>query len=188
MAQFLQELLVDAAYAGLSLHQITLEGVELHIHIIIYVIECTQEWRQIRLLVGVHHDADVFWHHAHVYLASFLLGVAIEVNHTGILAEYLQVPTLEAAYLAVLRNGLAEELDSYLWCFEHIERLHHSHIHQPVTHACMRSDIHIVAILTGIGTGDEKGFELLFLAVYLHLVGVWLVLQTFLQRILYIGK
>ena len=80
MAQFLQELLVDAAYAGLSLHQITLEGVELHIHIIIYVIECTQEWRQIRLLVGIHHDADVFWHHAHVYLASFLLGASSTLN------------------------------------------------------------------------------------------------------------
>ena len=60
------------------------------------------------MLVGIHHDADVFRHHAHVYLASFLLGVAIEVNHTGILAEYLQMPALEAAYLAVLRNGLAE--------------------------------------------------------------------------------
>ena len=100
----------------------------------------------------------------------------------------VQVTATEGTDAAVRSNRLVEELYGNLRSLKHGEGFHDGHIHQSVAHAGLRCDVGIVAILAGIGTGNEESLVDLSLPVHGNLVGVGLVFQSFLQRVLDIGE
>ena len=63
----------------------------------------------------------------------------------------------EGLDLRIVAKGLHKQVGSNLWGIEYIEGFHDHHVHLTVLHRGTWGDIGIVAILRGVGTGNQEG-------------------------------
>lgn len=108
--------------------------------------------------IGIDDDADTFFLDMHIYVLSCHGGITIKVNYARHLTVNRQVLGAECLDARALVKRLAEHVDGDLRSLKNVERLHNHHVHQSVAHRCLRSNIGVVAILRGVGTGDQKRF------------------------------
>ena len=137
------------------------------------------------LWIGDDLDAQML--DMHIDVLARHDGVAVVVDGTLRLPVYAEALSAEGLDLRVVRQCLHEEVGSYLGCLERVEGFHDDHVHHAVLHRGTRGDIGVVAVLRGVGTGDEKGLVALGARFVLYLVGLWAVVQTFLQHVFHIG-
>ena len=95
---------------------------------------------------------------------------------------------LKGLDMTILWKGTFEELQSDLRGIDGIEGFHDNDIEEAVLHAGIGGNVGIVAILRGIGTGDEEGLAFLTAAVALDGVGLGFIEKAFLEGILDIGQ
>ena len=114
-------------------------------------------------------------------------GVAVVMDGSRLLAMDGDALRAEGLDLRVVAKGLHEEICGNLRRIKGIEGFHDNHVHLTVLHRGTWGDIGIVAVLRGIGTGNEEGLVTLGTLFVLHLVGFGLVLQTLLQHVLHIS-
>ena len=88
----------------------------------------------------------------------------------------------------VLVECFVHHLDSYLRCFEHIERLHDNHIQQTVAHGGLRGDVGVVAVLGCIGTGNQESLPDQCSCLVFNMIGLRLIGESFTQYILDVGN
>ena len=109
------------------------------------------------------------------------------MDGSGLLAVDVQFLRPEGLDLRIVAEGLHKEVGGYLWGVEHIERLHHDHVHLAVFHRSTWGDIGIVAVLRGVGTGNQESLVLRGARLVFYLVGLGLVLQSLFQHVFHVG-
>ena len=136
---------------------------------------------------GVGDDADTQRLYVDVDVAVGHHGVAVEVDGARLLAADVDVIGTESLDLRVVAQGLHEQVGGYLGRVECIEGLHDDDVHQSVLHRGTGGDVGVVAVLRGVGAGNEEGLVLHLARLVLDLVGLRLVLQSLLQDVLDVG-
>ena len=82
--------------------------------------------------------------------------VAVVVDSPWLTTCDMQALGTEGLDLRVVRQRLHKEVGSHLWGIERVEGLHDDHVQLAVLHGGARCDIGIVAVLRGVGTGNEN--------------------------------
>lgn len=93
---------------------------------------------------------------------------------------------LEHLDVAVAKEGLGKHLQGHLRPFDRMEWADDDNVHEAVFHRGRRGDIGIVAVLRGIGEGDQEGFQSVGATLDLDRIGLGLVSQAHTNRIPYI--
>ena len=94
---------------------------------------------------------------------------------------------LEGLDLRVLVQRLREHVIGDGGSIEYVEGFHDNDVHHAVLHRSPRCDVGVVAILGGVGTGNEERLMTVGAALILDDIGLRFVFQSFLQHVLHVG-
>ena len=130
---------------------------------------------------GLQLDSNVLAHDA---------GVAVIVDGSFCGTVDVQFPCLVETHMGIALNGAGEEVHEKSGPADALDGLDDDDVEQAVLHRSARGDVGIVAILCGIGTGNEKCplvDTIALMVLNLNIVGLALVTQAFLEYRLGIG-